>query len=141
MSAMAEVTADSSMRLDKWLWVARFYKTRSLAADDVLKGRIAVNGQTAKPSRAVRVNDRIELRDVGVVRTVMVLGLAGQRGPAPQAQALYAESAQSLALREQARLNRSMGVEPATAMEQGRPTKRDRRELAQWQRWSVSADD
>jgi ribosome-associated heat shock protein Hsp15 len=138
---MAEVTADSSMRLDKWLWVARFYKTRSLAADDVLKGRIAVNGQTAKPSRAVRVNDRIELRDVGVVRTVMVLGLAGQRGPAPQAQALYAESAQSLALREQARLNRSMGVEPATAMEQGRPTKRDRRELAQWQRWSVSADD
>ena len=70
------------MRLDKWLWVARFFKTRGLAADEVEKGRVQVNGQAAKPARSVRVNDLIEIRQPGSVRELLVLGL-GAMAPAP----------------------------------------------------------
>ena len=90
------------MRLDKWLWAARFYKTRSLATDEIGKGRISVNAQSAKPSREVRPGDCIELRQGSVLRTVTVVALSEMRGPAPVAQALYAETAESIALREKA---------------------------------------
>ena len=129
------------MRLDKWLWAARFFKTRSLATDEVGKGRVQVNGQAAKPAREVRVGDSIEMRHGGLPRTITVLGLSEQRGPAPVAQALYAETADSVARREQAALQRREAAEPALAIEHGRPTKRDRRELADWNRWSASVDD
>lgn len=128
------------MRLDKWLWAARFYKTRSLATDEIGKGRISVNAQSAKPSREVRPGDCIELRQGPMLRTVTVVALSEVRGPAPVAQALYAETAESIALREKAARARRESAEPALAIEQGRPTKRDRRQLADWNRWSASVD-
>jgi len=130
------------LRLDKWLWAARFFKTRSLAGDEIDKGRISVNGQVAKASREVRPGDRIDIRQTGgLVRSVQVLGLSTLRGPAPQAQALYQETPESLARREQHAQQRRLAAEPSLSIEQGRPTKRDRRQLADWQRWSASSDD
>jgi ribosome-associated heat shock protein Hsp15 len=129
------------MRLDKWLWAARLYKTRSLAADEVSMGRVTVNDQSAKPARELRVGDVLRLRQGPVHRTLEVRGLSAQRGPAPVAQQLYAETADSLAAREAAAARRRMGVEPADSLAEGRPTKRDRRQLAAWTRWSASSDD
>ena len=129
------------VRLDKWLWAARFYKTRALAADEIGRGRVAVNDQVAKASRELKPGDVLAFRQGPVVRTVVVRGLSHVRGPAPVAQALYEETAESIALREKAAEQRRQGTEPAQAIEQGRPTKRDRRQLADWQRWSASADE
>jgi ribosome-associated heat shock protein Hsp15 len=134
----------TGMRLDKWLWVARFYKTRALAVEAIDKGRVQVNGQAAKRSRELRAGDRVALRQGargGIAREVQVLGLSEVRGPAPVAQQLYAETAASIAAREAATKARAYQTEPAHAIEQGRPTKRDRRELVDWQRWSASVDD
>ena len=136
-----ETTTESRVRLDKWLWAARFFKTRSLAAEEIAKGRVAVNGQPAKASREVRADDLIEMRQGGLACQVKVLALSHVRGPAPVAQALYAETAESIAERERLARARRDGVEPALAIEQGRPTKRDRRRLADWDRWSASLDD
>ena len=128
------------MRLDKWLWAARFYKTRSLATDEIGKGRVQVNGQAAKASREVRIDDRIELRQGPVQRTLVVVALSEIRGPAPIAQALYAETEESVALREKAAVQARFAAEPSQSIEQGRPTKRNRRQLADWNRWSASAE-
>ena len=132
---------DTRVRLDKWLWAARFFKTRALAAADIGHGRVSVNGQVAKASRELHPGDRVQLRQGPVERTVDVLALSHVRGPAPVAQALYQETAESIAARLHAAEQRRLGVEPAGSIEQGRPTKRDRRQLADWQRWSASADD
>ncbi len=138
-------TAAAGVRLDKWLWAARFYKTRSLAAEDIGKGRVSVNGQIAKASRELRLGDTVQLRQGPSQRTVVVRGLSHVRGPAPVAQALYEETADSVAARSAAAEQRRLGAEPALAIAQGRPTKRDRRELTRtqtdWQRWSASIDD
>ena len=139
-------TAIDRVRLDKWLWVARLYKTRALAAEAADRGRIDVNGQTAKPARELRPGDTLVVRaDGGVQRTLEVLALSLQRGPAPVAQALYQESAASLAERARVAEARRLAPEPAQSLEQGRPTKRDRRDIersqVQWQRWSASIDD
>ena len=135
----------AGMRLDKWLWAARFYKTRSLATDDIGKGRISVNGQVAKASRELRLGDTVGVRQGPVQRTVVVKGLSQLRGPAPVAQALFEETPDSLAARTHAAEARRLATEPALAIEQGRPTKRDRREIertqVEWQRWSASIDD
>jgi ribosome-associated heat shock protein Hsp15 len=132
---------EERLRVDKWLWAARFYKTRGLAADEIDKGRISINGQVAKASREVRAGDLVLMRQGPVQRTVQVLGISASRGPAPVAQALYAETPDSIAARIKAAENRRLGSEPAQSIEQGRPTKRDRRQLVDWQRWSVSVDD
>lgn len=134
------------LRIDKWLWAARFYKTRSLAVDELVLGRIDVNGLAAKPSREVKVGDTVAVRRDALIRTVVVRGLSGQRGPAPVAQQLYEETAESIAAREQAATQRHYAPEPAHAIEHGRPTKRGRRELDEarrgWNdRWSASVDD
>lgn len=129
------------LRLDKWLWAARFYKSRGLAADEIDKGRVTVNEQVAKPSRELKAGDRIGLRQGPISRTLMVLALSTIRGPAPQAQRLYQETPDSVAARLQAAERRRLAGEPAEAIEHGRPTKRDRRSLADWQRWSASVDD
>ncbi|MCM5679833.1 RNA-binding S4 domain-containing protein [Schlegelella sp. S2-27] len=129
------------VRLDKWLWAARFFKTRSLATDEIDKGRVQVNDQAAKPSREVRVGDRLLVRQGQIPRTVIVRGLSEVRGPAPVAQQLYEETAESIAAREEFARNRRFLADPSQALEHGRPTKRDRRQLADWQRWSASADD
>lgn len=129
------------LRLDKWLWAARFYKTRSLAADDIDKGRIQVNDLVAKPSRELKAGDRVDIRNGSLTRTVIVLALSTVRGPAPQAQQLYEETADSIQRRANFQEQRKLASEPADAIEQGRPTKRDRRQLADWQRWSASVDE
>ena len=133
-------TPPSTVRLDKWLWAARFYKTRSLATQEIDKGRIQVNGQVAKPSRDVKPGDLVEIRQGPVLRAIEVRGVSNARGPAPVAQALYEETPESVARREEAMRQRRETPEPALAIEQGRPTKRDRRQLADWDRWSASAD-
>jgi ribosome-associated heat shock protein Hsp15 len=138
---MSSEPKTSNVRLDKWLWAARFFKTRALAVEQIDKGRVAVNALAAKPAREVRVGDLIELRQSPVTRTVQVRALSALRGPASQAQALYTETEESIALRQRMAQLRQQGVEPAHTLTEGRPTKRDRRELVDWQRWSASADD
>lgn len=131
----------AGLRLDKWLWAARMFKTRSLAAEEVGKGRIQVNGLDAKPAREIRVGDRICIRRAGLTQELEVLGLSAQRGPAPVAQTLYRETPESLLAAKALAESRRLGTEPALAQPQGRPTKRDRRDLVDWQRWSASLDD
>jgi len=132
-----------SLRIDKWLWAARFYKTRALAVEEIGKGRVQVNGQAVKPAREVRMGDTVALRQGALSRTVIVCGLSNQRGPAPVAQRLYEETEASRLAREAATERRRLAAEPALSIEQGRPTKRDRRQMekAGWNaRWSTSAD-
>lgn len=130
------------LRLDKWLWAARFFKTRSLAAEEIERGRVSVNGQPAKASRELRPGDRVTLRQGALQRDIEVRAISRLRGPAPVAQQLYAETAESVARREAADQTRRLaGADPALAMEHGRPTKRDRRRLTDWQRWSASVDE
>ena len=134
------------LRIDKWLWAARFYKTRTLASDEVVKGRVEVNGQEVKAAREVKIGDTVAVRQGPVTRTVVVKGLSGMRGPAPVAQQLYEETVESLKSREQAAEQRRLSPEPAHSIEQGRPTKRGRRELDDAQRgwgdrWSASVDE
>ncbi len=129
------------MRLDKWLWVARFYKTRSLAAEAVAQGRVHVDGYAVKPARELRGGELVRVRQGPLEREVKVLALAQARGPAAEAQRLYAETPESVAARARAAEQRRIGAEPADTIAQGRPTKRDRRRLADWQRWSASLED
>lgn len=134
------------MRLDKWLWCARFYKTRSLAVEEIGKGRVTVNGQATKAARELRVGDSLALRQGPVARTVIVRALSNMRGPAPVAQQLYEETPESISARAQAAEARRLAPEPAAALREGRPTKRDRRDMDDlrhdWgDRWSASLDD
>lgn len=115
------------IRLDKWLWAARFYKTRSLAVQDIGKGRVLVNQQPAKPSRDVAVDDLISIRKEDPAIHVRVRALSSIRGPAPTARLLYEETPESVAAREHAAEMRRLAPEPARDIEAGRPTKRDRR--------------
>jgi len=129
------------VRIDKWLWAARFYKTRSLAVDEINKGRVQVNQADVKPSREVRAGDMVSLRQGHTQRTVQVLGVSESRGPAPVAQLLYQETPESVQAREAAAEQRRVAAEPAHSMEHGRPTKRDRRAQNVWNdRWSASLD-
>ena len=130
----------TGVRLDKWLWAARFFKTRSLSADEIGKGRVQVDGLVAKSSREVRVGNLITLRQAHVTRSVVVKGASEQRGSASVAALMFEETPESIALREKQALERRMNTEPSLAIEQGRPTKRDRRQLADWNRWSASAE-
>ncbi|MGD9774193.1 RNA-binding S4 domain-containing protein [Diaphorobacter sp.] len=139
-------TPPDAMRLDKWLWCARFYKTRSLAVEEIGKGRVTVNGQAAKAARDLRAGDTVALRQGPVARTVVVRALSSYRGPAPVAQQLYEETPDSIAARAQAAEARRLAPEPAATLREGRPTKRDRRSLDDvrrgWgDRWSASVDD
>lgn len=132
----------AGLRIDKWLWAARFYKTRTLATEEIDKGRVEVNGQETKPAREVKVGDTVSVRRDGLRRTVVVKGVSSVRGPAPVAQQLYEETPESLAERERFAQQRRLAPEPANAIEHGRPTKRERRDLDEWGgRWSASLDD
>ena len=130
----------TGVRLDKWLWAARFFRTRALSSDEIGRGRVSVNGHPAKPSREVRIGDRIDLRQDAMPRTIVVRDTSDHRGPAPVAQALYEETPESITLRTRLATERRLARDPAASLEQGRPTKRDRRQLADWNRWSVSVD-
>jgi ribosome-associated heat shock protein Hsp15 len=116
------------MRLDKWLWAARFYKTRSLATDAVDGGKVKLNGATVKPAREIKVGDRLALRVGEEIWEVIVQGLNEQRRPAPEARLLYQETEESARNRAQAAELRKLAPAPAPD-QKGRPTKRDRRQL------------
>jgi ribosome-associated heat shock protein Hsp15 len=120
--------ADARMRIDKWLWCARFFKTRSLAADAVERGRVTVNGQPVKNSREVKPGDMVVLEAHQQRWEVVVKGVPASRGAAPIAQSTYEESPESQARRQQEADRRRMQPEPAAQL-QGRPTKRDRRRI------------
>ncbi|TDV14328.1 heat shock protein Hsp15 [Paraburkholderia caballeronis] len=116
------------LRIDKWLWAARFFKTRSLAADAVEKGRVRIGGEPVKASKDVRVGDLVEIDIERVVWQVEVLGLCDVRGPASVAQTLYAETDEGRVRRLAELERRRTFREPAAALH-GRPTKRDRRTI------------
>ena len=134
------------VRVDKWLWAARFFKTRTLATDEVNKGRVQVNGAEVKPSRDIKVGDLLSIRREGFIQSVSILGLSQVRGPASSAQLLYTEIPESLKAKATWVEQRRYMREPSTSIENGRPTKRNRRELDEtrnqgWNdRWSASID-
>ena len=120
--------ADGSIRLDKWLWAARFYKTRALAAHAIAAGRVEVNGAPAKAARALSIGDRLRVRKPPYAFIIRVVAVSEQRGPAKQAATLYEEDPEGKAARE--RLAHQLRIAPSPAFDgKGRPTKRDRREL------------
>ena len=117
-----------SVRLDKWLWAARFYKTRALAAQAIAAGRVEVNGAPAKAARALSIGDRLRVRKPPYAFIIRVIVVSEQRGPAKQAATLYEEDPEGKAARE--RLAHQLRIAPSPAFDgKGRPTKRDRREL------------
>ena len=117
------------MRIDKWLWAARFFKTRSLAARGCELGRIEANGQAVKPAREVRVGDLLLIKNPSGEFQVEVVGLSEMRGPAPVAQKLYRETEQSRELRLKLAEERKM-MPRIESTREGKPSKRDRREIA-----------
>ncbi len=118
-----------SVRIDKWLWAARFYKTRSLAQAAVEGGKVSLNGERTKPSKEVRPGDRLDVGSGELIREISVLAVSDKRGSAAVAAKLYAESEASIAKRLATAENRRLVTEPALDLH-GRPTKRDRRSLA-----------
>jgi ribosome-associated heat shock protein Hsp15 len=131
MRARATPSADAPaahdrVRFDKWLWAARFYKTRSLAAHAIEAGQARLNEERAKTAHGVRVGDVVSVRKQGIAFVVDVVALSERRGSAADAAKLYRETPRSIAAREQARLSRAAASEERPP---GRPTKRDRRRL------------
>ena len=122
----------NSVRVDKWLWAARFFKTRSLATDAVAGGKVEVNGERAKPAKSVKPGDEIRLRLPPYEHILIVRGIAERRGPASVAQGLYEETEASAA--ERRRLAEQLRMSPAAFVfeDRGRPTKKDRRELTRF---------
>ena len=123
----------SGLRVDKWLWAARFFKTRSLASDAVGGGKVKVNGAASKPARDIKVGDRLEITNGEARWEVCVRALSDKRGPAPEARLLYEETPDSVAAREAEQMRRKFTVEPAADLH-GRPTKRDRRQMERFGR-------
>lgn len=121
---------DDKVRLDKWLWAARFYKTRALAKAAIESGKVHCRGERCKPGKEPRIGDEFVLRTGFDERTVVVKALSVVRRGAPEAQALYEETAQSIARREQAAAMRKAGALGVTT--DGRPTKKQRRQLHQF---------
>lgn len=119
---------DSRVRFDKWLWAARFYKTRSLCVQAIDAGQVRVNGERAKPARNMRVGETVSIRKSGIVCEVLITGLSDRRGGATDAAKLYCETEASAAAREEALLARR-AAEAAQPRFPGRPTKRERRKL------------
>lgn len=121
--------SDTRIRIDKWLWAARFYKTRSLASDAVQGGKVELNGDRAKPAKTVGPGDEIRVRLGPYEHTVIVRGVAPRRGSARDAQALYEETPESLAARQ--KLAEQLRMAPAAFVweDKGRPTKKDRRQI------------
>ncbi len=120
------------VRIDKWLWAARFLKTRAHAAEAVAGGRVKVNGSAAKPAKVLREGDELEVSVGGPRRTVIVRELSDKRGPAPVAATLYEETPESIAARERYVEERRAAPRPVAGA--GRPTKRDRRRYEQRRR-------
>ena len=122
---------DAEIRLDKWLWAARFFKTRSLAADAVSGGKVEMNGDRAKPSRIVRASDKLTIRRGPYEWTVVVKDVSRSRGPAPRAQQLYEETIESASEREAAIAQMKLERSPKFDIP-GRPSKKDRRAITRF---------
>lgn len=116
------------MRLDKWLWAARFFKTRTLACAAINGGKVQVNGARVKAAREVKVDERLEISNGEVRWEIVVKALSDKRGPAPEARLLYEETPSSISAREAQRDNRKFQADPAADLH-GRPSKRDRRQM------------
>ncbi len=131
--AKQDIPEDSSQRLDKWLWAARFYKTRSLAVEAINGGKVHLNHHRVKPSRTIKPNDVLTVSKPPYEHVITVLGLAKQRRPASEAQLLYQETEDSIAKREQLKLqlqDQPLGFRH----DKGRPNKRDRRHIIKFTR-------
>lgn len=120
-----------SVRIDKWLWAARFFKTRSAAQQAVEGGKVKLGGERVKPSKDVRIGDELAIQIGAYEWTVRVEGLSDKRGSAPVARALYSENEASRLKREEQAALRKLAAEPAQDRH-GRPTKRERRQLERW---------
>jgi ribosome-associated heat shock protein Hsp15 len=120
------------VRLDKWLWAARFFKTRSLAVAAIGAGHVSVNGERAKAAKVLRVGDAVEVRKPPFVHAIVVRGLSERRGPAAEAQMLYEETPAS----RERRMQLAAELRAATSAPRfpGRPTKKDRRDYERWLR-------
>ncbi|MCJ2378887.1 ribosome-associated heat shock protein Hsp15 [Vibrio sp. ZSDZ34] len=118
---------DSAVRLDKWLWAARFYKTRSIARNMVDGGKVHYNGQRSKPSKNVELNATITLRQGNEEKTVIIERISGQRRGAPEAQTLYSETSESMAKREENALKRKLHAHNPSPDK--RPDKKQRRDI------------
>ena len=127
MAAPAK-SALERMRIDKWLWAARFYKTRSLASAAISAGHVKLNGSTIKPARELRCGDTLELAIGDTHWTLLVCGLNEQRRPAPEAQQLYAETSESTERRAAEKEPRQLAPAPGSDL-RGRPTKKARRQI------------
>ena len=133
MKAAKPENETAAQRLDKWLWAARFFKTRNLAIEAINGGKVHVNGQRVKPSRNIHAGDKLEVSKPPYSFEIEVLGLEKQRRPASEAQALYQETLQSQLTRE--KLREQLKNEPLGFREQkGRPSKRDRRHIIKFTR-------
>lgn len=115
-----------SQRIDKWLWSARFFKTRSVAAEAIRGGHVRINGQIVKPAREVRIGDTLEITVATILWIVHVLGLNEQRRPASEARELYAETPESMARRTAIKEVQRLAPSPGSTL-RGRPTKKARR--------------
>jgi len=128
------MNAADRVRIDKWLWAARFYKTRSLASEAVAGGKVEVNGERAKPAKLLRPGDEVRCRQGPYEYVLVVRALAERRGPASVAARLYEERPESRVARERVAEQLRLGASAWTYEEKGRPTKRDRRALDRFRR-------
>lgn len=122
---------DDRVRLDKWLWAARFYKHRTLATEAVDGGKIQLNGIRVKPAKEVKIGDTVDIQLAETHFKVVVKGIADKRGSAPVAQGLYEETADSIAARQNQKEQRQLAATPGADLH-GRPTKRDRRQMGRF---------
>lgn len=118
----------ASLRIDKWLWAARFFKTRSLATEAIHAGHIKLNGSTIKPAREVKIGDELDITASNVRFTIFIRGLNDQRRPASEAQALYEETSESIERRERVKEAHKLAPTPGSDL-RGRPTKKARRQI------------
>lgn len=128
------IDTQEAQRLDKWLWCARFYKTRSLASQAIAAGHVEINGSKPKPSRSIKAGDQLIIRREGETYHIAVIDTADRRGPASEAQGLYQETEESIAGRKLEQLARQ--EDTANSLRAGRPSKRDRRLIERWRQQS-----
>jgi len=122
------------LRIDKWLWAARFFKTRSIATDAISKNRVRVDGQRIKPSRTVQVGDTVQIEKTPYTFDVTVLGLNDKRRSAPEASLLYSESEESIAAREAMSMKHKLDYQMRSGLAgEGRPSKKQRRQIIRFQ--------
>jgi ribosome-associated heat shock protein Hsp15 len=130
---MDETQTKDRIRVDKWLWAARFYKTRALAAEAIAGGKVQVNGERVKRAKALQIGDEVRIRQGPYEHSIVVRRLSDRRGPAAQAAELYEETPESRAAREQLALQLKT-LHSMFVPEKGRPTKKDRREIEKLKR-------